>query len=118
MSVGPTFLVAVGGAVALFAVLVLTGAGPFGGPEPEVVTIGITRCPNQNIAVALARGLSARGANSKDLMKWSKQNGCNLVRAGTPVTVIEEASGHPKITKVSANGDVVYLIGMPRPVQK
>jgi hypothetical protein len=118
MNLGQTFLIAVGGAIALFAILVLTGAGPFSGPEPELVSIGITGCPNQNIAVALARGLATRGANAKDLNKWSKQNGCNLVRAGTAVTVIEEASGHPKITKVSSNGDVVYLIGMPRPVTR
>jgi hypothetical protein len=118
MSVGQTFLVAVGGAAALFVVVGLTGAGPFGGPVPEPVPFGITGCPSQNIAVALARGLSARGANAKELNKWSKQNGCNLVRAGTPVTVIEEASGHPKITKVTANGEVVYLLGMPRPIQR
>ena len=118
MNVGQIFLVAGAAAAALFALLGMTGQGPFGGPAPELVPIGIMGCPNQNIAVSLTRALYTRGANSKELIKWSKQNGCGLVPPGTYVTSIEEGSGHAKITKVSANGDVVYLIGLPRPAPK
>jgi hypothetical protein len=83
--------------------------------HPELLAVEVVGCQRQDAAAALARALATRGLNTTRMDKWAEQNGCNLVPAGSYVTAIEEAAGNSHVTKVSLNGDTMYLLGLPRP---
>jgi hypothetical protein len=85
---------------------------------PELLATGIIGCQRQDVAVAIARTLSARHGAESGMGEWAEKNGCQLVPAGTSVTPIEEEAGHPAITKVSINGSDRYLLGLPRPTSQ
>ncbi len=53
-----------------------------------------------------------------DVSSWSEQHGCVLVPAGTYVTPIQEEAGHYRVTKVSVEGNIKYLLELPRPASQ
>ena len=103
-----------GGFIVFLAVLTLL---PVRGAPPEVLNVNILGCRQQDTAVAAARTVASGGSpvNTADVRSWWEQLGCGLVPAGTYLRPLQEEAGHIGVTKAKVNGDVKYLLGLPRP---
>ena len=103
-----------GGFIILVTVLTLL---PVRGAPPEVLNVDILGCQQQDTAVAVARTVASGGSpvNTADVRSWWEQLGCGLVPAGTYLRPLQEEAGHFGVTKVSIDGNVKYLLGLPRP---